>query len=218
MVGFNQQRWVISRLISQFSFFRADHLHFHAGFMSKTFAGGGFPIEKSNLRELATASIPAPAEAGGGPGLRLSVARTTDWPLPTVVFSALNDSGADESDAGPPPLWQRRVLSTVASTLIGAALACNTAHNVLCTARGRRVYVILRALQPERGGGPAEGAMAVALAECCGLAITYSDEAFEAMDAAEFARLLAAAALPGPDQERLEEVAIAAVRGACERS
>lgn len=197
--------------------FRADHLHFHVGFMTKTFPGGGFPIEESNLRELASASVPAPAEASGGPGLRLSVATTTDWPLPTIVFCAQNESGVDDTDADP-PLWQRRVLSAVASTLIDAALAGNTAHNVLFAARGRRVYVILRALQPERGGGPAEGAMAVALAECCGLAVTYSDAACDAMDATEFARLLAAAALPGPDQERLEKVAIAAVRGACERS
>lgn len=191
-----------------------NHLHFHAGFMGATIPGRRFPCESAARRELASAILPHPAGTAppGGIDLRLSLARTTDWPLPLLVFAAEDAGGSSEEAAAPPP-WQRRALSAAVGAVIEAAQRANVAHNVLCADRGRRVYVIPRQLQPERGG-PAEGAMAVALAECCGLAITYSDAAYEAMDALEFARLLAAAALPAADLAQLEEVAVAAVLAA----
>ena len=76
---------------------------------------------------------------------------------------------------------------------------------------GRRVFVVPRQMQSV--SGPAvDGQMAVALAEVCGLAITYSEKSYAAMDQDSYAQVLAGASLASAELERLAEAAAAVLK------
>jgi hypothetical protein len=172
------------------AFASVNHLHFHVGFMRDTFPSGMFPCESASRLLLVSTSS-------------LSLHKTTSWPLPMLVYAV--SKGADASDAR----REREVISSALDITVHALQEANIAHNVLVSNSGLLVYLVPRQLQ--RGGPSEDGSMAVALAEICGLAVTYSEESFHAMNQDLFDRTLRSAALDPAEFDRIVAIAMDAV-------
>ena len=159
-----------------------------------------------------SSAISRPGRDGAAAGVTSSVvlSELTGWPLGGFCFSV-------------PPLIEQRDFGAVTSDPTSCCGCCcsldhlaaavgvvadhltssDIAHNLLISRSS--VYVLPR--QHQRGGGANEGVMAVAFAEACGIAVVYSQAAFDAMREAEYAATLT--------QFRLPDTLMAGVRAAC---
>jgi len=173
-----------------------NHCHWHVFYVGDTFGSPCLPIEHAATEPLTSA--PYAGGGGGGGDWTLSLAKLTGWPLPGFVFSiAPSATTATATDDYTTPPGVLAALARAAGGFVADALIRrDIAHTLLIGPAGRTVYVLPR--QHQRGGGAEAGELAVALAESCGLAIVYTQEAYDTLTGHGYRATLAAFATPPP--------------------
>ena len=185
-----------------------NHMHFHATYVSDTFPSGRFPVEMARSVCIASCAL-------AYHGVSLVLSELVGWPLTGFSFDVQQSVGGATS-VGSQQLAAasdvRKLLSATVGAFISHLRVTNTAHNVLLSDCGARVIVLPR--QHQRGCGADGGAMAVAFAESCGLAIMYSQEAFDAATEASVVATLTDFRIADDEFAMLRAAACAALNSA----
>jgi hypothetical protein len=152
-----------------------NHFHLHTFYVRDVFGAGKMPIETDIGSVVHAAALPV-----GSHSLLVQVNDLGSWPL--QGFSVTTNF---------PPTLEPAAVGAAIRAFVGVIggfcmrlVKLDIPHNLLICEHGTRVIVIPR--QAQRGGGAEVLELAVALAESCGLAIVYTQEAFESLTQDQF--------------------------------